>query len=264
MRQSVAGVLVNVTNYADAVDRVVEAAQGRSPLSVSALAVHGVMTGVQDDEHRYRLNHLDLVTPDGQPVRWAMNLLHRSRLKDRVYGPTLTGKVLERAAAEGVPVYFYGSTPETLAALAERLPLRYPGIVVAGMAPSKFRQTTAAEKDEIAASIVASGARIVFVGLGCPRQEVFVYEYRDAIGVPLLAVGAAFDYHAGLLQEPPAWMQRIGLQWLYRLAQDPKRLWRRYLLLNPEYVARVVAQWLGLWRPDPDSASPPTEELRYG
>jgi N-acetylglucosaminyldiphosphoundecaprenol N-acetyl-beta-D-mannosaminyltransferase len=264
LKRNVAGVLVDATTYELAVEDVLDAAKGRRPLAVSALAVHGVMTGVQDPSHRYRLNHLDLVTPDGQPVRWAMNLLHGTRLKERVYGPTLTGKVLERAASDGVPVYFYGSTPETLAALAERLPMKYPGIIVAGMSPSKFRRTTADEKDAIAAEIVASGARIVFVGLGCPRQEVFVYEYRDAIGVPLLAVGAAFDYHAGLLKEPPAWMQRVGLQWLYRLAQDPRRLWRRYLLLNPEYVVRVLAQRLGLWRPDPDSAVSPAEEVRYG
>lgn len=261
---SVVGVRVDATTYTDSVELVMSHASRREPFCVSALAVHGVMTGVHDPQHRYRLNHLDLVTPDGQPVRWAMNLLHRTGLKERVYGPTLTGKVLERAATDGVPVYFYGSTPATLAALAERVPAKYPGIVIAGMAPSRFRRTSAEEKDEIAAEIVASGARIVFVGLGCPRQEVFVYEYREAIGVPLLAVGAAFDYHAGLLKEPPAWMQRSGLQWLYRLGQDPKRLWKRYVLLNPEYIARVFAQWVGLWRPDPDDAPPPSEEMRYG
>jgi exopolysaccharide biosynthesis WecB/TagA/CpsF family protein len=246
------------------VDIVLGAAHARESLTVSALAVHGVMTGVHDPQHRYRLNQIDVVTPDGQPVRWALNLLHGTKLKDRVYGPALTGMLLERSAEEGIPVFFYGSTDQTLDALRARLAERHPNLVIAGMAASRFRRTTAEEKLEIAAQIRESGAQIVFVGLGCPRQEVFVYEYRDLVGVPMLAVGAAFDYHAGLVAEPPSWMQRAGLQWLYRLAQDPKRLWRRYVLLNPEYLARLAAQRLGLWRPSPESAVAPTEEVLYG
>jgi len=264
VKLNVLGVLVDATSYDQSVGLITKAAHNRSPLAVSALAVHGVMTGVHDSQHRYRLNHLDLVTPDGQPVRWALNLLHGTRLNDRVYGPTLTGKVLEQAAAEGISVFFYGSTDQTLNALRARLNERHPNLVIAGMASSRFRRTTPEEKLEIAAKIRESGAQIVFVGLGCPRQEVFVYEYRDLIGVPLLAVGAAFDYHAGLVAEPPLWIQRAGLQWMYRLAQDPKRLWRRYVLLNPEYLLRLAAQRLGLWRPAPGSAVAPEEELLYG
>jgi exopolysaccharide biosynthesis WecB/TagA/CpsF family protein len=264
MKRNVVGVLVDATTYGESVDLILEAARNRTPLAVSALAVHGVMTGVHDPQHRYRLNRIDLVTPDGQPVRWALNLLHGAKLKDRVYGPTLTGKVLAQAAEEGIPVFFYGSTTETLDALRARLTERHPDLVIAGMTPSRFRTTTPEEKLEIAAQIRESGAQIVFVGLGCPRQEVFVYEYRDLVGVPMLAVGAAFDYHAGLVKEPPSWMQRAGLQWLYRLGQDPKRLWRRYVLLNPDYLARLAAQRLGLWRPSPESAVAPTEEVLYG
>ena len=111
--------------------------------------------------------------------------------------------------------------------------------------------------------IKASGARITFVGLGCPRQEVFTYEFRLALGMPALAVGAAFDYHAGLVPEPPRVLQRAGLQWLVRLLQDPRRLWRRYLLLNPAFLALLAAQWSRVWRPNV-SGHPPTAELRYG
>lgn len=245
-KKDVAGVMIDAVDYEAAVARVVDAAVARRPYAVSALAVHGVMTGVDDAEHRYRLNHLDLVTADGQPVRWALNLLHGAGLRERVYGPELTLRVLAAAAAAGLPVFFYGSRPEVLDALVARMSARFPSLIVAGAEPSKFRTTTPEEKAEIAARIRQSGAAITFVGLGCPRQEVFAYEYRDELAMPLLAVGAAFDYHAGLVSEPPAWVQRRGLQWAYRLAQDPKRLWRRYIILNPRYAARVAAQRLGL------------------
>ena len=258
------GVLIDATTYKAAVERIVTAAEAGRGLSVTALAVHGVMTGVGDAEHRHRLNEFDLVTPDGQPVRWGLNLLHGAGLDDRVYGPTLTLKVCEEAAARGVPVYFYGSRPEVLEKLTQNLEARFPGFKVAGSEPSKFRQTTPREKDEIAERIRDSGAQIVFVGLGCPRQEVFAYEYRDALRMPVIAVGAAFDYHAGLLEEPPAWMQRRGLQWFYRLLQDPRRLWKRYLILNTQFVTLFTLQWLGLWRPKVTDTEAPKAEVLYG
>ena len=258
------GVLIDATTYQAAVARIMSAAEAGRGLSVTALAVHGVMTGVGDAEHRHRLNEFDLVTSDGQPVRWGLNLLHGAGLDDRVYGPTLTLKVCEEAAARGVPVYFYGSRPEVLEKLTQNLRVRFPGFKVAGSEPSKFRQTTPQEKDEIAERIRDSGARIVFVGLGCPRQEVFAYEYKDALRTPVIAVGAAFDYHAGLLEEPPAWMQRSGLQWFYRLLQDPRRLWKRYLILNTQFVTLFTLQWLGLWRPEVTNTEAPKAEVLYG
>ncbi len=232
-KQNVLGVLVDVTDYADAAGRVIEAARDRRGYAVTALAVHGVMTGVQDAAHNRRLNSFDLVTPDGQPVRWALNLLHRAGLADRVYGPTLTLKVLEQAAAEGLPIYLYGSTQPTLERLVPALEGMFPALKIAGVEASKFRQSQPGEAAEIAERIKASGARIVLVGLGCPRQEIFTYAMRPLLDMPLLAVGAAFDYHAGLLKNPPPWMQKYALEWLWRLGLEPKRLWRRYVLLNP-------------------------------
>ncbi|MGB0561359.1 MAG: WecB/TagA/CpsF family glycosyltransferase [Spirulinaceae cyanobacterium] len=258
------GVKVNAIDYEGAVNRIIAAAHAQAGLSVSALAVHGVMTGALDDVHRYRLNHLDLVCPDGQPVRWALNLMHKADLRDRVYGPNLTLYTCERAAAEGLPIYLYGSRLAVLEAFADNLRDRYPGLQVAGMQPSKFRQTTLAEKQEIAAQIKASGAKITLVGLGCPRQEVWAYEYRDALSMPLLAVGAAFDFHAGLLPQAPKPMQDLGLEWLFRLIQEPKRLWKRYVLLNPHYLWLLSLQMLGFKPFDPKTAIAPTEELRYG
>lgn len=258
--RSVLGVGVDPTTYADAVDQIVGAAHSGSPLAVSALAVHGVMTGVQDDEHRHRLNDLDLVTPDGQPVRWALNLLYRSGLTDRVYGPRLMLETLLAAATHGLPIYLYGSTPEVLEPLQSNLVAKFPGLKIAGAQPSRFGMLDEDGKDEVAAQIRASGAKIVFVGLGCPRQEIFVWGMRERLSMPALAVGAAFDFHAGLAQEAPEWMQKRGLQWLHRLVRDPRRLWRRYLLLNPAFLARLFAQKLRLWRPEPRPVSVPRKD----
>jgi N-acetylglucosaminyldiphosphoundecaprenol N-acetyl-beta-D-mannosaminyltransferase len=264
MKHNVLGVLVDATDYDQATESIIHAASETRPFAVTALAVHGVMTGVQDPVHRHRLNSLDLVTPDGQPVRWALNLLHGTRLGDRVYGPTLTLHVCKRAAELGLPVYFYGSTEPVVQRLAESLRERYPELVVAGAEPSRFRTLSVDERTQLGERVRQSGARIVFVGLGCPRQEVFVYENRDIIGVPLLAVGAAFDFHSGNAKEPPAWVQRAGLQWLHRLAQDPKRLWRRYLVLNPQYLARLTAQRLRLWKPSTTDTVAPQGDIGYG
>lgn len=262
-RHSVLGVLVDAVDYEAACERILTAARERRPYAVAALAVHGVMTGTGDPVHRYRLNHLDMVTPDGQPVRWALNLLHRTGLTDRVYGPALTLHVLRAAEAEGLPVYFYGSRQPVVDALLARLQERFPALRIAGAEPSRFRALSGQERDELVERIKASGARITFVGLGCPRQEVFAYECRTALDMPAVAVGAAFDYHAGLVSEPSPVLQRAGLQWLVRLVQDPRRLWRRYLLLNPAFLALLTAQWSKLWRPDV-AGRPAIAELRYG
>ena len=256
-RRNVLGVLVDAVDYEAAVDRILTAARERQPYAVTALAVHGVMTGVQDRAHNARLNSFDLVTPDGQPVRWALNLLHGAHLADRVYGPELTLRVVRQAAAEGLPIYLYGSTQPTVDRLVPALERMFPALKIAGVETSKFRAEQPGEAAEIAERIKASGARLVLVGLGCPRQEVFTYAMRPLLDMPLLAVGAAFDYHAGLLRNPPAWMQRFALEWLWRLGLEPKRLWKRYVLLNPVYLARLAAQRAGLWKavpPAPTSA----------
>ena len=263
-KRNVLGVLVDVVDYEGAVDRIIRAAGDEAPYAVSALAVHGVMTGVSDEPHRYRLNHLDLVTPDGQPVRWALNLLHGTSLSEPVSGPDLMPRLCEAAAAAALPVYFYGSDDDTLERLERRMTQRFPNLVIAGREPSKFRTTSAEEKLQIARRIRDSGARLAFVGLGCPRQEAFAYEYRDALGIPVVAVGAAFDYHAGKLKRPPEWARRRGLEWLFRLFQEPRRLWKRYLVLNPLYVSLLVLQKIRLWRPNPMDVEPPASELLYG
>src|SRR5262249_4604929 len=162
--------------------------------------------------------------------------------------PELTLRVLSRFADEGLPVYLYGSTDETLARLIPALERMFPALKIAGVESSKFRSVQPGEDAAIADRIRDSGPRLVLVGLGCPRQEVFTYGRRRRLDMPLMAVGAAFDYHAGLLRNPPPWMQRYGLEWLWRLGLEPKRLWHRYIVLNPAYVARLTAQKVKLWR----------------
>jgi N-acetylglucosaminyldiphosphoundecaprenol N-acetyl-beta-D-mannosaminyltransferase len=263
-RATVLGIGIDSVDYAGAVERIIEAARDRRSFSVSALAVHGVLTGVLDEAHGHRLNQLDLVVADGQPVRWALNALHRTGLRERVYGPTLMLEVCARAAAEGLPVFLFGSRPEVLDSLSANLQARFPGLVIAGAMPSRFRQLDCDENERMVAEIRGSGAAIVFVGLGCPRQEVWAYENRDALGLPAIAVGAAFDFHAGLLPQAPAALQRAGLEWLYRLWQEPRRLWRRYLYLNPLYVALVLLEATRLRRSTGAGTPPRLEEMRYG
>ncbi len=261
-RHRLLGVDVDAVDYEAAVSRIVDAAIEGRHLGVSALAVHGVMTGHDDEEQRFRLNALDLVVPDGQPVRWALNALHGTGLRDRVYGPTLTLEVCRAAAAADLPIYLYGSQPQVLQALLANLQRLHPGLRVVGSRPSLFRVATAQEQQDIAAQIRASGAAICLVGLGCPRQEVFVYEHRDLLPMPVLAVGAAFDFHAGMLDQAPGWMQDRGLEWLYRLIKEPRRLWHRYLILNPRYVLGVARQRLGKGGYDA-SGTEPGQPIRY-
>jgi len=262
-KRNILGVLIDVIDYEGAVHAILRAAHERRAFSVSALAVHGVMTGALNRDHRYRLNHFDLLLPDGQPVRWAMRLLYGTKLGDRVYGPRLTLEVCRAAAQDGLSVYFYGSTREVLESLCANLRRKFPGLVIAGMAPSKFRRLLPAEKEEAARQIWASGAAIVFVGLGCPRQEVWTYEFKQLVSTPVLAVGAAFAIHAGKIPQAPCWMQRAGLEWLFRLISEPGRLWKRYLLLNPAYLFLLLLQAVN-FRGFSDEGRQPEAEPPFG
>lgn len=261
-KRNIVGVLVDDASMATATRIVIEAARRGGSFALSAMAVHGVMEGVLDPTHLYRLNNLELVVADGQPVRWALNHLHSVGLRQRVYGPSLTIEVIARAEQEKMPVYFYGSTTDVLALLSERLKQRFPSLIVAGTSPSTFGRITPEAADRIGEKIRQSGAQIVFVGLGCPRQEVWAYEFRDRLKVPILAVGAAFPFLAGTLRQAPPWMQDRGLEWLFRLWNEPRRLWRRYLLLSPAYIFLITCQWLGFRFHT--NGTPPPGEILYG
>ena len=260
---NVLGVGVSMTDYRRAVDAIITAGKQQRPLGVTALAVHGVMCGALDPAQRWRLNQFDIVTPDGQPVRWALNLLHGAKLPERVYGPDLMLKICASAAEHGLPVYFYGSRQEVLDKLTSRLLAIYPQLQVAGARPSLFRRSTDEERLPIIEAIRCSGARIVFAGLGCPRQEVWVHENVQALGMPAIAIGAAFDFHAGLLPQAPPALQKRGLEWAFRLAHEPRRLWRRYVLLNPLFIMMFLLQWSGV-RKYPGRGTEPVRLENYG
>lgn len=261
-RASILGVLVSIVDYDSATAMIVRAASKKESRAVSALAVHGVMTGALNSDHRNRLNAFDMLAPDGQPVRWALNLLARAGLRDRVYGPELMLRTCAAAAQAGVGVYLYGSRRDVVERLAAQLRERFPGLGIVGIQPSRFREVTTEEDQTDVEGIHASGAGIVFVGLGCPRQERWAFEHRGRVHAVMVCVGAAFDFHAGLLRQAPQAMQRIGLEWLFRLAVEPRRLWRRYLLLNPLFVLLLAAQWLGVWRPRVGSRTNATRDAR--
>ena len=232
----VLGVNVSRVDYETAVATIIDAAKARRSFGATALAVHGVMEAYRDFTFARTLNQMDLITPDGQPVRWALNLLGARELKDRVYGPTLMLKVCERAAANELPIFLYGSTAEVLERLSRNLQTRFPALIVSGTKADRFRDSSPSEDEQDIRIINQSGARIVMVGRGCPRQEKWVVAHIGRIQAPMIAVGAAFDFHAGTLPQAPKVLQDYGLEWFFRLLHEPKRLWRRYLILNPLFV----------------------------
>lgn len=242
---NVLGVNVSRVDYESAVEVIIQAARERRSFAVGALAVHGVMEANRNREFSQALQQMDLLTPDGQPVRWAMNLLGARELRNRVYGPTLMLKVCERAAAEGLSIFLYGNTRTVLDLLGRSLRQKFPALIIAGTMEDRFRDASPEEDAEDIRIIRGSGAHIVMVGRGCPRQEKWVASHRGIIHAPLLAVGAAFDFHAGVKAQAPRVMQDHGLEWLFRLAQEPRRLWRRYLILNPLFILGFGRQLLG-------------------
>ena len=173
-----------------------------------------------------------------------LNRLYGVGLRDRVYGPEMMGHVCRRAAEEGVSIYLYGSTTDVLAKLCENLKNRFPDLGIAGVESPPFRSLTAQEEDEMVGRLNGSGAGIIFVGLGCPKQDYFAARYRDRLHAVQLCVGAAFDFHAGTKATAPRWMQRRGLEWLFRLWQEPGRLWKRYLITNTVFVTKLARQFV--------------------
>ena len=234
------GVRMTPTTYAEAVDVLVRAAEARQPATADFSAVHVLAMAARDPEFREKLNALDLVGPDGQPVRWAMNYFHQAGLTDRVYGPELMLRLCAAAADRGVSIYLYGSTPAVLRQLSVNLREKFPALQIAGAESPPFRPLSPEEDAAAVRRINDSGAGIVFIGLGAPKQEVFAYEHRNLIRAVQVGVGAAFDFHAGVKSTAPAWMQARGLEWFYRLVKEPRRLWKRYLVTNSVFLMLFV------------------------
>ena len=212
---------------------------------VTAAAVNLVMSAQEEPRTMAAVLGATLAVPDGMPLVWALRALGHEHAT-RVYGPDLMLHFCARAAAEGIPMYLYGGRDEAaLELLKARLRERFPALELVGGYSPPFRELTAAEEEQVIADIESSRAQVVWVGTGQPKQERWMHEMRPRLKTPLLVgVGAAFDFHAGLVPQAPRWMQARGLEWIYRLAREPRRLWRRYARYNPRFMVAFARQYV--------------------
>jgi N-acetylglucosaminyldiphosphoundecaprenol N-acetyl-beta-D-mannosaminyltransferase len=234
---------IDVTSYDDAERRVLEWVRAGESRYVCAAAVNNLMVAYDSPDYLQVMNQADLVTPDGMPLVWSLRLMG-ARSATRVYGPDLTWRLLDSASREGLPVGFYGSTRSTLETLAARVRHRFPSLRIAYQDSPPFRQLTAEEDARTTEAIRRSGARILFVGLGAPKQERWMAAHRGRIPAVMVGVGAAFDFLAGVKRQAPRWMQRSGLEWFFRLICEPRRLAPRYLKGNPRFVMLCARELL--------------------
>jgi N-acetylglucosaminyldiphosphoundecaprenol N-acetyl-beta-D-mannosaminyltransferase len=246
----VLGVPLALTDYEQSLDWIDATIAAGGCGYICVANTHTVTAAREDGELREALLASDFNVPDGQPLVWALNLLGH-RLTNRVYGPELMERACERASRTGLRFYLYGGRNHgALAQLARSLRLRHAGLSIVGGYVPPFRPLTPEEEDVVVADIHRSGADVVWVGIGVPKQEKWMARMRSRLDAPvLIGVGAAFDFHAGLVPQAPDWMQRSGLEWLFRLVQEPGRLWRRYLRYNPRFMTGFARQYARhLWR----------------
>ena len=240
------GSRVHGTSYEHASDLVQDWARQGLSRYVCVATVNNVMEAWDSPQFKTVTNQADLVTPDGMPLVWGLKLLGY-REASRVYGPDLTPIVLQKAMENRIPVGFYGSSPAVLEKLQSVITQRFPGIQIAYMFSPPFRPLTSAEDEEVIAAINRSGARILFIGLNTPKQDFWMAAHRGRVQAVMMGVGAAFDFLAGTKSQAPRWMMRNGLEWLYRLSTEPRRLWKRYLKHNPRFVVLFAIQLMG-WK----------------
>jgi N-acetylglucosaminyldiphosphoundecaprenol N-acetyl-beta-D-mannosaminyltransferase len=246
---TVLGVRVDAAQIPKVIERMQEWIRARERCHyVAVTGMHGVTEAQHDPAFKDILNAADLVVPDGMPLVWVGRLRGR-RLRRRVYGPELMLSFCEKTASKCFRHYFYGGAPGVPEKLASVLQTRFPGLQVAGMCAPPFRPLTEEEDDEVVATINRAAPDIVWVGLSTPKQERWMFEHRDRLRVPVLAgVGAAFDINANSKKQAPAWMRENGLEWLFRLLQEPRRLWKRYLIYGTEFVFLEALELLGFRR----------------
>ncbi|MEM9567426.1 MAG: WecB/TagA/CpsF family glycosyltransferase [Cyanobacteria bacterium P01_E01_bin.34] len=242
--QTVIGTRVDATSYEDACDRILNWARARISCYVIAANVHVLTTARWEAEYRDVLHNAKLVTPDGMPLVWALRLLGFPH-QQRVYGPDLMLELCDRlSTASDLSVYLYGGTPATLQRLQSNLLQKYPDLAIAGSYSPPFRQLSPAEEQADIERIHQTGAQIVLVALGCPKQEYWMARQQGTLQAVAIGVGAAFAFHSGTVRQAPRWMMRWGLEWLFRLWVEPRRLWKRYAINNPAFVALFVWQYV--------------------
>lgn len=234
---------IDATSYFDACDRIIKwAKQGKSCYIVAA-NVHVVMMGYWRRFYQEILNQAALVTPDGMPLVTGLRLLGIKQQK-RVYGPDLMLFACQVLANQGIPIFLYGGTPEMLSRLQHRLTQQFPSLTIAGAYSPPFRPLSAVEEEQDRQKMIESGAKVVFVGLGCPKQEEWMARQVDLLPCVMIGVGAAFSFQSGMVAQSPRWMMKWGLEWLYRLFTEPRRLWKRYFINNPAFLLLFSLQLL--------------------
>jgi N-acetylglucosaminyldiphosphoundecaprenol N-acetyl-beta-D-mannosaminyltransferase len=240
----IVGIPLAVSDYEEVVAWMGAVIDADARAYVTAAAVNLVMSAHEQPETMTAVQQATLAVPDGMPLVWALRALGHRRAT-RVYGPDLMLHFCAYATARGIPMYLYGGRDEAaLSLLTARLRERFSGLQVAGGYSPPYRELTAEEEQRVVNDIEGSGARVVWVGTGQPKQERWMQRMRPRLNTPLLVgVGAAFDFHAGLVPQAPRWMQRAGLEWIYRLAREPRRLWRRYARYNPRFVVAFARQY---------------------
>lgn len=248
MNNKILGSRIDPVSYTQAVHQVLEWAQHSESRYVCVANVHMLMEAYDSSEFQHVVNGADLVTPDGMPLVWMLQRLGYPQ-QERVYGPDLTLKLIEAAVTQGVCIGFYGGTAETLAQMTASFKEKHPNLKIAYSYGPPYRELTTEEDEAIIHAMNASGTRILFVGLGCPKQERWMAVHKGSVQAVMLGVGAAFDIHAGRKSQAPRWMQRAALEWLFRLVSEPHRLWWRYLYHNPRFLILALMQLFGLRRP---------------
>ncbi|MEX2382389.1 MAG: WecB/TagA/CpsF family glycosyltransferase [Opitutales bacterium] len=234
---------VDATSYPDAVARILAWAKAGDSRQVCLSDVHMVMESYDRPDFRKIVNESDLVTPDGMPLVWALRLWG-IRNPTRVYGPDLTIHLLEAAARKDLPIGLYGGTEESLETFVSAIEGRFPDARITCKIAPPFRPLTEEEDDRYTRQIVESKASILFVGIGCPKQELWIAAHKGIIPAVMLGVGAAFDFHSHRVRQAPRWMQGAGLEWLFRVSMEPRRLWKRYAKHNPRFIILITAAWI--------------------
>lgn len=235
---------IDALDWGTTLQQIGDWATARQSRYVCICNVHSVVTASRDSGFWRAVNQADLATPDGAPVAWMLRRMGFVG-QARINGPDLMWRYCAQAAESGESIYLYGSSPDTLVRLQQRLRVAFPALKIAGAYSPPFRPLTEAEDKAVVETINASGAGVVWVSLGCPKQELWMAAHRGRIQAVMIGVGAAFDYHAGTIRRAPLWMQNAGLEWLYRLVSEPRRLWKRYLVTNTLFLIGAAKQ---LWK----------------
>lgn len=238
--EEVIGCSIDAIDWDAALEAVSGWASRRESRYVCHCNVHSVVTARRDSRFQQVLNGADMATPDGMPIAWVLRCFGFKQ-QPRISGPDMMWKYCAHAAAAGHHIYLYGGTLETLRLLTKKLLAAFPGLKIVGAEAPPFRELTPPEERETVDRINRSGAHVVFVSLGCPRQEYWMAANRGSIHAVMLGVGAAFDYHAGTLRRAPPWMREHGLEWLHRMLAEPHRLLRRYLVTNTLFAIYIAA-----------------------